>query len=262
MHDTNRLSVMKIATWNVNSLNVRLPHLLDWLITAKPDVVGLQEIKCEDTKFPLEAIHEAGYQAVFVGQKTYNGVALLSREPAADVQRGIPGYEDPQQRIIAATFGDVRVVNGYFPNGQAPGSEKFTYKLDWLSHLTAWLRDEINAHPALCLIGDYNIAPTDADAHPDWKEAIHVSPPERAAFAALESLGLTDVFRQFEQAEKSFSWWDYRMNAFRRNFGLRIDHILASGILADRCTECVIDKSPRTLERPSDHTPVIATFKG
>jgi exodeoxyribonuclease-3 len=177
------------------------------------------------------------------------------------VQRGIPGYEDPQQRIIAATFGDVRVVNGYFPNGQAPGSEKFTYKLDWLSHLTAWLRDEINAHPALCLIGDYNIAPTDADAHPDWKEAIHVSPPERAAFAALESLGLTDVFRQFEQAEKSFSWWDYRMNAFRRNFGLRIDHILASAKLADRCTECVIDKSPRMLERPSDHTPVIATFK-
>lgn len=262
MHDTNRLSLMKIATWNVNSLNVRLPHLLDWLTTAKPDVVGLQELKCEDAKFPLEAIHEAGYQAVFAGQKTYNGVALLSREPAADVQRGIPGYEDPQQRIIAATFGDVRVVNGYFPNGQAPGSEKFAYKLDWLSHLTAWLRDEINAHPALCLIGDYNIAPTDADAHPDWKEAIHVSPPERAAFAALESLGLTDVFRQFEQAEKSFSWWDYRMNAFRRNFGLRIDHILASGILADRCTECVIDKSPRMLERPSDHTPVIATFKG
>lgn len=252
---------MKIATWNVNSLNVRLPHLLDWLSAAKPDVVGLQELKCEDAKFPLDAIRDAGYQAVFAGQKTYNGVALLSREPANDVQRGIPGYVDLQQRIIAATIGGVRVVNGYFPNGQAPGSEKFTYKMDWLAHLTAWLDHEMRAHPALCLIGDYNIAPTDADAHPDWKEAIHVSPLEREAFAAIEALGLQDVFRRFEQPEKSFSWWDYRMNAFRRNFGLRIDHILASAPLADRCTECVIDKSTRVLERPSDHTPVIATFK-
>jgi len=251
---------MKIATWNVNSLNVRLPHLLDWLAAAQPDVVGLQELKCEDAKFPAEPIRAAGYNAVFAGQKTYNGVAILSRAPLNAVQRGIPGYDDPQQRIIAATIDGVRVVNAYFPNGQAPGTEKFAYKLDWLEHLNPWLQEELATHTQLCLIGDYNIAPTDADAHPDWKEAIHVSPPERAAFAALEALGLHDVFRKFDQAEKSFSWWDYRMNAFRRNFGLRIDHILASTALAHTCTACVIDKSPRTLERPSDHTPVIATF--
>ena len=251
---------MKIATWNVNSLNVRLPHLLDWLTSAQPDIVGLQELKCEDAKFPIEAIREVGYEAVFAGQKTYNGVAILSRSPITDIQRGIPGYDDPQQRVIAASIGGVRVVNAYFPNGQAPGSEKFAYKLDWLVHLTAWLKQELMTSTQLCLIGDYNIAPTDADAHPDWKETIHVSPPERAAFAALEALGLCDVFRKFEQPEKSFSWWDYRMNAFRRNFGLRIDHILASTTLADLCTACTIDKAPRTLERPSDHTPVIATF--
>lgn len=251
---------MKIATWNVNSLNVRLPHLLDWLTSAQPDIVGLQELKCEDAKFPIEAIREVGYEAVFAGQKTYNGVAILSRSPITDIQRGIPGYDDPQQRVIAASIGGVRVVNAYFPNGQAPGSEKFAYKLDWLVHLTAWLKQELMTSTQLCLIGDYNIAPTNADAHPDWKETIHVSPPERAAFAALEALGLCDVFRKFEQPEKSFSWWDYRMNAFRRNFGLRIDHILASTTLADRCTACTIDKAPRTLERPSDHTPVIATF--
>lgn len=251
---------MRIATWNVNSLNVRLPHLLDWLATATPDVIGLQEIKCEDAKFPIDAIREAGYEAVYAGQKTYNGVAILSRLPISAVQRGIPGYTDPQQRVIAATIGGVRVVNAYFPNGQAPGTEKFDYKLDWLAHLTAWLGKELSGTPELCLIGDYNIAPTDADAHPDWKEAIHVSPPERTAFAALEALGLSDVFRKFEQPEKSFSWWDYRMNALRRNFGLRIDHILASLPLAARCTGCTIDKAPRLLERPSDHTPVIATF--
>lgn len=251
---------MKIVTWNVNSLNVRLPHLLDWLTAAQPDIVGLQELKCEDAKFPIEAIREAGYEAVFAGQKTYNGVAILARSPMTDVQRGIPGYDDPQQRVIAATIDGVRVVNAYFPNGQTPGSEKFAYKLDWLEHLTAWLKQELALSTQLCLIGDYNIAPTDADTHPDWKEAIHVSPPERAAFAALEALGLCDVFRQFEQPDSSFSWWDYRMNAFRRNFGLRIDHILASTALADRCTACTIDKAPRSLERPSDHTPVIATF--
>ncbi len=251
---------MKIATWNVNSLNVRLPHLLDWLATTAPDVVGLQELKCEDAKFPAEAIREAGYDAVFAGQKTYNGVAILSRTPISDIQRGIPGFDDPQQRVIAATVNGVRIVNAYFPNGQAPGTEKFAYKLDWLKHLTRWLAQELASAPELCLIGDYNIAPTDADAHPEWKEEIHVSPPERAAFAALETLGLNDVFRKFEQPEKSFSWWDYRMNAFRRNFGLRIDHVLANAALANRCTACSIDKSTRVLERPSDHAPVVATF--
>ena len=251
---------MKIATWNVNSLNVRLPHLLSWLAEAAPDVVGLQELKCEDAKFPIDAIRNAGYEAVFAGQKTYNGVAILARTAITEVQRGIPGYDDPQQRVIAATVDGVRIVNAYFPNGQAPGSEKFVYKLDWLEHLTVWLQHELASFPQLCLIGDYNIAPTDADAHPDWKEEIHVSPPERAAFAALEALGLNDVFRKFEQPEKNFSWWDYRMNAFRRNFGLRIDHVLASAILTERCTACTIDKSTRGLERPSDHAPVIATF--
>lgn len=251
---------MKIATWNVNSLNVRLPHLLDWLKREQPDVVGLQEIKCEEAKFPQAALHEVGYKAIFAGQKTYNGVAILSRAPISDAQRGIPGYADPQQRVIAATINGVRIINAYFPNGQAPGTDKFAYKLDWLNHLTAWLKQELSASTELCLIGDYNIAPTDADAHPDWKEAIHVSPPERAAFVALETLGLQDVFRRFEHAEKSFSWWDYRMNAFRRNFGLRIDHVLASTALAERCSACTIDKTTRTLERPSDHAPVIATF--
>jgi exodeoxyribonuclease-3 len=251
---------MKIATWNVNSLNVRLPHLLDWLARESPDVVGLQEIKCEDAKFPIDAIRNAGYEAVFAGQKTFNGVAILARTAITEVQRGIPGYDDPQQRVIAATVNGVRIVNAYFPNGQAPGSEKFAYKLDWLAHLTTWLKEALASFPQLCLVGDYNIAPTDADAHPDWKEAIHVSPPERAAFAALEALGLSDLFRKFEQPEKSFSWWDYRMNAFRRNLGLRIDHVLASRVLAERCTACVIDQSTRVLERPSDHTPVIATF--
>ena len=251
---------MKIASWNVNSLNVRLPHLLNWLVTASPDVVGLQELKCEDAKFPSEAILDAGYEAVFAGQKTYNGVAILSRKPIVDVQRGIPGYDDPQQRVIAATIDGIRVINAYFPNGQAPGTEKFAYKLEWMERLTTWLEQELRASEELCLIGDYNIAPTDADAHPDWKESIHVSPPERAAFCRLESLGLHDVFRKFEQAEKSFSWWDYRMNAFRRNFGLRIDHILASKALSSRCLACSIDKSTRALERPSDHAPVVATF--
>ena len=251
---------MKIATWNVNSLNVRLPHLLTWLTEAKPDVVGLQELKCEDAKFPIDAIREAGYEAVFAGQKTYNGVAILARTAITAVQRGIPGYDDSQQRVIAATVDGVRIVNAYFPNGQAPGSDKFVYKLDWLEHLTAWLQHELAAFPQFCLIGDYNIAPTDADAHPDWKEAIHLSPPPRPALAALEALGLNDVFRKFEQAEKSFSWWDYRMNAFRRNFGLRIDHVLASNMLTNRCTACIIDKSTRGLERPSDHAPVMATF--
>ena len=197
---------MKIATWNVNSLNVRLPHLLTWLAQAAPDVVGLQELKCEDAKFPIDAIRNAGYEAVFTGQKTYNGVAILARNAITEVQRGIPGYDDPQQRVIAATVDGVRIVNAYFPNGQAPGSKKFVYKLDWLEHLTAWLQHELATFPQLCLIGDYNIAPTDADAHPDWKEEIHVSPPERTAFAALEALGLNDVFRKFEQPEKTFSW--------------------------------------------------------
>ena len=252
---------MKIVSWNVNSLKVRLPHVLDWLEANQPDVLGLQELKCEDKGFPLAELEAAGYRAVFNGQKTYNGVALLTRGEVQDVVRDIPGFDDEQKRIIAATVNGVRVVCGYFPNGQAVGSDKFEYKLRWLEALTAWLKAEIANHPQLALIGDFNIAPEDRDAHPEWNDEIHVSEPERAAFYRLEALGLKDAFRLFPQPEKSFSWWDYRMGAFRRNFGLRIDHILVTPALAERCTTCDVDKTPRKLERPSDHAPVMADFK-
>lgn len=248
---------MKLATWNVNSLKVRLPQVIDWLAAVQPDVLCLQELKLEDASFPLAAIEAAGYRAVFSGQKTYNGVAILSRTPPGEVVRGIPGFDDPQKRVIAATIDGIRIVCAYFPNGQAVGSEKFSYKLEWLAALTRWLQGEVASHPELALLGDYNIAPEDRDAHPDWPDEIHVSAPERNAFQALLALGLSDAFRRFEQAEKSYSWWDYRMMAFRRNFGLRIDHILVSTPLAQRCRSCVIDKAPRKLERPSDHAPVI-----
>ena len=248
---------MRIATWNVNSLKVRLPHVLDWLATEKPDALCLQELKMEDKSFPLEAIREAGYHAQFNGQKTYNGVAILSPEAMADVVKDIPGFDDIQKRIIAATVGDVRVICGYFPNGQAVGSEKFEYKMRWLEALTAWVKNEMAQYPRLVLTGDFNIAPEDRDAHPDWKDEIHVSEPERAAFRALAGLGLTDAFRLFEQEERAFSWWDYRMGAFRRNFGLRIDHLLISEALVARTTGCHVDKAPRKLERPSDHAPVV-----
>lgn len=249
---------MKIATWNVNSLKVRLPHLLDWLATNQPDALCLQELKLEDKAFPLAEIEAAGYQAVFNGQKTYNGVAILSRETPSDVVKDIPGFADEQKRIIAATVAGVRIVCGYFPNGQAVGSEKYAYKMRWLAALTSWLRSELAAYPRLALLGDYNIAPEDRDAHPDWKEEIHVSPQEREAFHTLAGLGLVDAFRLFEQPERSFSWWDYRMMAFRRNFGLRIDHILLTPELASQCRACEVDKAPRRLERPSDHAPVVA----
>ncbi|PLK49427.1 exodeoxyribonuclease III [Uliginosibacterium sp. TH139] len=248
---------MKIATWNVNSLKVRLPHLIDWLASESPDAVCLQELKCEDKAFPLAEIEAAGYHAVFNGQKTYNGVAILSKLPAQDVQRDIPGFADEQKRIIAATVGDVRIISAYVVNGQAVGSEKFAYKMDWLAALTAWIKDELTRHPKLVLAGDYNIAPEDRDAHPDWKDEIHVSVPEREAFRRLLDLGLADAFRLFEQPEKIYSWWDYRMMAFRRNFGMRIDHLLLSQALQPQATRCWVDKAPRKLERPSDHAPVL-----
>jgi exodeoxyribonuclease-3 len=248
---------MKIATWNVNSLKVRLSHVLDWLKAEQPDILCLQELKCEDGGFPLSEIEAAGYRAVFNGQKTYNGVAILSRSEVTDVLRDIPGFDDTQKRVVAATVGELRVVCAYFPNGQAVGSEKFAYKLAWLAALTAWLKEELARYPRLVLAGDYNIAPEDRDATPDWKEDIHVSPPERAAFRELTALGLMDAFRLFDQAEHSYSWWDYRMGAFRRNFGLRIDHLLISLSLAQDCRSCRVDKAPRKLERPSDHAPVV-----
>ncbi|MFA9440844.1 exodeoxyribonuclease III [Uliginosibacterium sp. sgz301328] len=248
---------MKIATWNVNSLKVRLPHVLEWLAANQPDVLCLQELKCEDKAFPVEALVEAGYESAFFGQKTYNGVAILSRRPMTDVTFGIRGFDDEQRRVIAATVGDTRVVCAYFPNGQAPGTDKFAYKLSWLAALTGYLKEELESHPALVLAGDYNIAPDERDAHPDWKDEIHVSPPEREAFRALIGLGLTDAFRLFEQPERCYSWWDYRMFAFRRNFGLRIDHLLVSQPLVPAVKSCHVDKTPRALERPSDHAPVV-----
>ena len=251
---------MRIATWNVNSLKVRLPHLLDWLATAAPDVVCLQELKLEDRNFPAAEIAAAGYRPAFAGQKTYNGVAILARAPLESVQTGIPGFEDEQKRVVSASVGDVRVVCAYVPNGQAVGSEKYEYKLRWLRAFRDWLRAELAVHPNLVVLGDYNVAPEDRDVHDPklWAGQVLCSEPERAAFRALLDLGLADSFRLFDQPEKSYTWWDYRLNAFKRNLGLRIDHILVSPALAARTTGCAIDVAPRRLERPSDHAPVIA----
>lgn len=258
---------MKIATWNVNSLNVRKQHVLDWLATSHADVLCLQELKLTDDKFPKADLEAAGYRSWFTGQKTYNGVAILVRDTLGvdetDVVKNIPGFEDPQQRVIAATVNGVRIVSAYFPNGQAPDSEKFLYKLQWLDALQAWLKDELTRHPKLALLGDYNIAPEDRDVHDPakWEGQNLVSPQERAHFAALLEMGFVDAFRHFEQPEKTFTWWDYRMMGFRRNAGLRIDHILLSPALAGTLTACEVDRVPRTWEQPSDHTPVIATIE-
>ncbi len=250
---------MKLATWNVNSLNVRLPHVLDWLNANQPDVLCLQETKQEDSKFPYQALSDAGYHALHSGQKTYNGVAILSRQPLTNPQIGIPHFGDEQKRVVAANIGNTRVVCAYIPNGQALDSDKYQYKLRWLEALTNWLREELKAHPDLVLLGDYNIAPEDRDVHDPkaWQGQVLVSEKERVAFQRLLDLGLQDAFRLFDQAESSYSWWDYRMAAFRRNLGLRIDHILVSSPLVKKCKSCWIDKTPRKLERPSDHAPVI-----
>lgn len=253
---------MQLATWNVNSLTVRLPHLLDWLATHPVDALVLQETKLTDDKFPADALREAGYHAAWFGQRTYNGVALLSRTPADAVVRNIPGFADEQARLIAGTVDGVRVVGGYFPNGQAPDSDKFTYKMAWLEALRGWLADELTRHPDLVLMGDFNIAPEDRDVYDPvaWAGQIHCTPEERAHFSGLVALGLVDAFRLFEQPPKSWSWWDYRNLAFRKNQGLRIDHVLVSEPLRARVTACVIDKAPRKLERPSDHAPVVVTL--
>jgi exodeoxyribonuclease-3 len=255
---------MRIATWNVNSLAVRLPQVLDWLAANPVEVLCLQELKLPDEKFPLQALQDAGYAhcAVF-GQKTYNGVAILSRLPLRDVSKNINGFADEQSRVIAATLdtplGAVRVVNGYFVNGQEPGSEKFAYKMQWLNGLRHWLAGELTTAPGLVLVGDFNITFDDRDTHdPEGlRETIHHTTEERDQFKALLALGLNDAFRMFEQPEKSYSWWDYREFAFRRNRGLRIDHILVSEPLKPHIKSCVIDKQPRKNERPSDHVPVV-----
>ena len=253
---------MKLATWNVNSLKVRLPHLADWLAHAQPDIVCLQELKLEDAKFPRAEIAAAGYQCAFSGQKTYNGVAILSRAALEDVSAGIPGFADEQKRVIAATTAGLRTICVYCPNGQAVGSEKSDYKLRWFAALKGYLAEELKRHSRLAVAGDFNVAPEDRDVHDPkaWEGQVHVSEPERAAWRALLGLGLKDAFRLFEQPEKIYSWWDYRMLGFRRNAGLRIDQILVSEQLASACTGCAVDKEPRKLERPSDHAPVVAVF--
>ncbi len=250
---------MKLATWNINSLNVRLPHVLEWLKTSPVDVLCLQELKLEDAKFPLEAIEDAGYHAVFNGQKTYNGVAILSRSKPENVAKDMPGYADEQKRVIAATIDGVRVVNVYIVNGQSLDSEKYQYKMAWLTALRGYMANAIAEFGDVALLGDYNIAPEDRDVHDPkaWEGQVLVSVPERKHFEALIALGLVDSFRLFKQAEKSFTWWDYRMNGFKRNLGLRIDHILLTKNLAAETKGSVIDVEPRKLERPSDHTPVV-----
>lgn len=254
---------MKLATWNVNSLTVRLQQVLDWLSVNPVDVLALQELKLTDDKFPADAFMQAGYHAQWFGQKTYNGVALLSRTPVTEVVKNIPSFQDDMARIISATVasdaGDIRVIGGYFPNGQAPGTDKFEYKMAWLKGLRGWLKAELAAHPRLVLMGDYNITFDDADV---WdpvgmRDQIHCTDEERYHLNAMISMGLHDSFRLFEQPQKSYSWWDYRDFGFRRNHGLRIDHILVSPALKPRVKACTIDKTPRKNERPSDHAPVV-----
>ena len=251
---------MKLATWNVNSLRVRLPQVHDWLAARGPDVLCLQETKLEDTKFPAAEITAAGYESAYAGQKTYNGVAILCRASPEDVTVEIPGYDDPQKRLLAATIDGVRIISVYAPNGESVESEKYQYKLDWLRRLTAWLKGQLADYPRLAVLGDINIAPEERDVHDPkaWEGQVLVSAREREAFAALLRIGLTDSFRLFEQSDKFFTWWDYRMNAFKRNLGLRIDHILLSPELARNCASCAIDRDMRARERPSDHAPVLA----
>jgi exodeoxyribonuclease-3 len=251
---------MKLATWNVNSLNVRLSHVLAWIAKHAPDVLCLQETKLEDARFPYDALREAGYEALHAGQKSYNGVAILSRTPMTDAASGMPGFADEQQRVLAATVSGVRVICAYAPNGESIASPKFEYKMKWFEALRAWLTGELVTHSRLAVCGDFNIAPEARDVHdPElWANTIHFTEPERKALHALFAIGLEDSFRLFDQPERSYTWWDYRMMAFRRKMGLRIDHILLSPALARLCSSCTIDIEPRRAERPSDHAPVIA----
>ena len=276
---------IRIAAWNVNSLKVRLPHVLRWLQDQEKkqqpiDALCLQELKLTDDKYPHQELEAAGYLSIAAGQKTYNGVAIIVRKAAlaaiaSDTTttflkpiRNIPGNDDEQQRILAATIPfagtkPIRLISAYFPNGQSPDSDKFAYKLDWLSKLQAWLTEELEQNQRIALLGDYNIAPEDQDVHDPkaWEGQNLVSPPERSAFQELINLGLHDSFRMFEQAPKTFSWWDYRMMGFRRNAGMRIDHILLSEALKEKCSASIVDKEPRTWEQPSDHAPVIAVIQ-
>jgi exodeoxyribonuclease-3 len=254
---------MKIATWNVNSLKVRLPHVLDWLAASQADILCLQETKTTDENFPVDEIEAAGYHVVYSGQKTYNGVAIISKQQAADIITDVPGLDDPQRRILGATIAGIRILNLYVVNGQEVGSEKYTHKLHWLDKVTSHISEQLQQHERFVVLGDFNIAPGDRDVYdPEaWHERILCSTPERQALRKILDLGLADTFRLFEQEAESYSWWDYRAAGFRRNRGLRIDLVLASKTLADSCRACSIDKEPRRLERPSDHTPVMAEFE-
>ncbi len=251
---------MIIASWNVNSVRVRKEHVAAWLETHAPEVLGLQELKCQDEDFPGQIFEDLGYHCLAHGQKTYNGVALLTRREIAEPLTGIPGLDDPQARAVAATVGDTRVVNLYVPNGKEVGHQHYYYKLRWLDALIDWLGTELERWPRLAVMGDFNIAPDDRDVHDpeEWRDKILCSEPERARLQALEELGLQDSFRLFEQPEKKFSWWDYRAAGFRRNRGLRIDFVLLSPALVSECRAADIDTAPRRLERPSDHAPVFA----
>lgn len=254
--------MMKIASWNVNSLRVRLAQVTEWLLKHQPDILALQETKVQDHDFPTAELAELGYHTVFKGQKTFNGVALLSRQSASDVITALPNFSDPQCRLLAASIDDIRIIDVYVPNGQSLGSEKYTYKLNWLAALTDFVQQQLKDHPKLVILGDFNIAPDDRDVHDPvaWAGNILVSDAERAALQKLMQLGLVDVFRQVESGDDYFSWWDYRGGQFWKNAGLRIDLILSSTSLANNCQSCEIDKRPRKLKRPSDHAPVIATF--
>jgi exodeoxyribonuclease III len=253
---------LKIASWNVNSLNVRLPHVLAWCGYAGPDILALQETKLPDERFPVDELMKAGYHSLYSGQPTYNGVAILSKTQGRDPVTDVPGLDDPQRRILAATYGDVRVIDLYVVNGKEVGSDKFEYKLHWLEQVTRFIAGEMAQHEKVVVLGDFNIAPEDRDVHdPEaWHEKILCSTPEREALARIMDLGLVDTFRLFDQEDGAYSWWDYRAAAFRRGMGLRIDLVLASKALADACTAASIDVEPRRQERPSDHTPVIAEF--
>lgn len=251
--------MLKVATWNVNSLKVRLEQVLEWLQSTQVDVLALQETKMTDDVFPASAFTERGYQVVFSGQKTYNGVAIISKNPMSEVLTDIPGLDDPQRRILAVTIEGIRIIDLYIPNGAELTSDKYLYKLDWLAKVNAFIKQQLAQYPKVIVLGDFNIAPEDRDVHDpkEWEGAVLVSPKEREAFYTMVDSGLFDSFRKFEQEEQQFSWWDYRAAGFRRNRGLRIDHILLSQPLYDLCQSATIDKEPRKAERPSDHAPVL-----
>ncbi|AOU99421.1 exodeoxyribonuclease III [Acidihalobacter yilgarnensis] len=255
---------MKIASWNVNSLNVRLEHVKDWLASERPDILAIQETKLPDDRFPADEFKQIGYEVVFSGQKTYNGVALLARSGfgISNVLTDIPDLNDPQRRILAADVGKLRILNLYVVNGQSVGSEKYAYKMDWLNRIVKFIESDMVGRDHYIILGDFNIAPDDRDVHdPEvWQDKILCSKPERAALEAIKSLGFSDTFRLFEQSEASFSWWDYRAAGFRRNIGLRIDLLLANTQLAELCVKSWIDRTPRTWDRPSDHAPIVSEF--